>query len=160
MNSPIAKRRGRRRGWAGALGCLLALGLSAGASLAATPEEAPPLAAGQARVWFLHQLLPGTAFHPPMIYANGAPVAISPQGTAFYRDFAPGNYVFSVENCLPQANTSQNLVLEPDRQFALQVQADENGAWDCIPPQISYLRPVPSQMLSYLFAQLSYLGAR
>ncbi len=139
---------------------LLAVAGGAGMARAAAPGEAPPLAAGQARVWFLHQMLPGTAFHAPMVYVDGAPVAISAQGTAFYRDLAPGRHVFSVENCLPQPGASQTVSLQPGAQFLLQVQSDENGAWDCQPSQISYLRPVAPQMAPYLFAQLTYDGAK
>jgi len=139
--------------------CLITFG-SPAPTVAATPEEAPPLAAGQSRVWFLRQLLPGTQFHPPMLYVNGAPIGISAEGTAFYRDFAPGQYVFTVENCIPQANTSQTLHLRPGAQFALEVTSDENGAWDCSPPQFSYLRQVQPQQVPYLFAQVSYAGAR
>jgi len=50
-----------------------------------------------------------------MLYVNGAPIAASAEGTAFYRDFVPGQYVFSVENCLPQRGTSQTLNLRPAR---------------------------------------------
>jgi hypothetical protein len=110
-------------------------------------------------VWFLRQLIPGESFHAPMIYVNGAPIAISGEGTAFYRDFAPGQYVFSVENCLPQAGTSQTLHLNPGQQFALQVTQDDNGSWDCVPPQVSYLQQVQPQQVPYLFAPLTYQGA-
>ncbi len=140
--------------------CLVMLTGCAGPAYAAAPQQAPPLAVGQARVWFLRQLLPGTAFHAPMIYANGAPVASSAQGTAFYRDFAPGNYVFSIENCKVEPQTSQTVALGPGTQTALQVQSDENGYWDCYPSQISYLRPVPPQTMAYLFGQVTYLGAK
>ena len=141
------------------LASLLALG-GASAALAATPDQAPPLAPGQSRVWFVRQLLPGTQFHPPMVYVNGMPIATSIQGTAFYRDFAPGQYTFSVENCLPQAGSSQTMNLRPNTQFALEVQQDDNGGWDCSPPQVSYLRQVQPQYVPYLFAQVNYEGTR
>jgi hypothetical protein len=127
---------------------------------AATPDEAPPVAAGQSRVWFLRPLLPGEQFHAPMVFVNGAPITTSGEGTAFYRDFAPGQYVFSVENCLPQQGASQTLNLRPNTQFALEVQQDDNGAWDCNPPQISYLRQVQPEAVPYKFSPLTYLGAR
>jgi hypothetical protein len=138
--------------------CLVTFGPAP--TVAATPEEAPPLAAGQSRVWFLRQLLPGTQFHPPMVYVNGAPIGVSAEGTAFYRDFAPGQYVFTVENCIPQARTSQTLNLRPGAQFALEVTSDENASWDCVPAQVSYLRQVQPQQVPYLFSQVSYAGAR
>jgi hypothetical protein len=160
MNSAVRIRVARRGIAAALILSLIALAGAAVPALAAAPDQAPPLAAGQARVWFLHQMLPGTAFHAPMVYVDSAPIAISAQGTAFYRDVPAGSHVFSVENCLPQPGTSQAINLQPGTQFLLQVQSDENGAWDCVPPQISYLRPVAPQMASYLFAQLTNEGAR
>jgi hypothetical protein len=156
MNSTIAVRRLR----AAAFGALAAFAAGALPALSATPGEAPPLALGQSRVWFLRQLLPGENLHPPMIYVNGAPIAASAEGTVFYRDFSPGQYAFTVENCLPQAATGQTMALQPNAQYALQVQQDDNGAWNCNPPQISYLRQVQPQQVPYLFSQLTYLGPR
>jgi hypothetical protein len=154
MNSP---HRIRRAVGAAIVSLLVVLGSTA--TLAATPDQAPPLPAGQARVWFLRQLLPGTAFHPPMVYANGTPIARSAEGTAFYRDFTPGHYVFSVENCLPEPQTSQTMTLRPDTQIAIVVNSDENGDGEyCVPPQVSYLQWVQPQQVPYLFAPLTYLG--
>lgn len=133
---------------------------STGSVLAADPSQAPAMAPGQSRVWFLRQLLPGTIVTPPWIYVNGAPLARSAQGTVFYRDFAPGRYAFTVENCLPQTNvTGQTMTLQPDRQYAVEVQQDDNASWDCYPAQVSYLRQVQPQQVPYYFAPLTYLGA-
>jgi hypothetical protein len=147
-----------------AIGAALVLSLVAFGStapvLAANPDQAPPIAAGQSRVWFLRQLLPGSSFHPPMIYVNGSPIAASGQGTAFYRDFAPGQYAFNVENCLPQPAAGQTMSLRPNAQYAIEVTQDDNGAWDCSPPQVSYLRQVQPQQVPYLFAPLAYQGAK
>jgi hypothetical protein len=143
-----------------AVGALLALAIATIPAGAATPDQAPPLAPNQARVWFLRQLLPGEQFHPPMIYVNGAPIASIAEGTAFYRDFAPGQYAFNVENCLSQATSGQTMTLAPNAQYALQVQQDDNGAWACSPPQVSYLRQVQPQQVPYLFSQVNYLGPR
>jgi hypothetical protein len=159
MNSDPAIRRPWRTASGLVVLCLITVGF-AGPAFAAAPEQAPPLAPSQTRVWFLRQLLPGENFHPPMVYANGAPIAAVAPGTAFYRDFAPGRYTFSVENCLPQAGTSQTIDLRPDTQVALLVQQDDNGADDCVPPQVSYLRQVQPQSVPYLFAPLTYVGAR
>jgi hypothetical protein len=155
MNSP---RRTLQAVAAALLWCVVALVGSGAIALAATPDQAPPQPAGQARVWFLRQLLPGTNFHPPMVYVNGAPIARVAEGTAFYRDLSPGKYVFSVENCLPQTGTSQTLTLQPGMEIALLVNSDENGAWDCIPPQISYLQWLQPDQVPYMFAPLTYMG--
>ena len=159
MNSGIAIRRARTTVRAIAILGIVVLGGWVCPAVAATPDQAPPVPAGQSRVWFLHELLPGTAFHAPMIYVNGAPIAKSAEGTAFYRDFTPGHYVFSVENCLAYQGTSQTMDLGPNTQFALKVTSDENSNWDCTPPQISYLRQVQPQDVPYLFAPLTYMGA-
>jgi hypothetical protein len=157
MNSAVALWRKT-----GAILLLVLMVLAGGPDLAvaASPDQAPPVPAGLGRIWFLRVLVPGTAMHAPMIYANGTPVAIIPQGTVFYRDFTPGNYVFSVENCLPEPNTSFALMLNAGNQFALQVQQDDEGAWDCEPSQISYISPIAPDMLSYLFNRVRYYGAR
>jgi hypothetical protein len=127
-------------------------------AFAATPEQAPPVPAGQSRVWFARQLLPGSIQTAPQVYVNGALIAISAQGTVFYRDFTPGKYKFRVENCLKQANTGQNMRLRPNAQYLLEITQDDNGAWDCYPPQVSYLRQVPPQEAPNLLAALTYLG--
>ena len=49
----------------------------AAVALAASPDQVPPVPSGQARVWFLRELVPGTAMHAPMIYANGEPLQVS-----------------------------------------------------------------------------------
>jgi len=159
MKSMLAKRSPETALRAMLLAGLVALGLIAPV-LAASPDQAPPMAAGQSRVWFLRQLLPGENQHPPMLYVNGAPIAAIASGTAFYRDFAPGQYAFTVENCLRQAGTGQTITVQPNAQYALQITQDDNGAWDCVPAQVSYLRQVPPPQVPYLFSQLSYAGAR
>jgi hypothetical protein len=154
MKSALAVRR--------AIGSALVLCLImlSGSALAATPEQAPPVPPGQSRVWFLRQLLPGSIVTPPMVYVNGAPIARSAQGTAFYRDFTPGQYAFTVENCVPQTNvTGQRMTLQPDRQYAIEVQQDDNPSWDCSPAQVSYLRQLQPQWVPYYFGPLTYMGA-
>ena len=84
-------------------GCAVALAGIAGMALAASPDQAPPIPSGQALTWFLRQLIPGTAMHAPMIFANGEPLAIIPQGVTFYRDVAPGTYSFAIQSCLRQS---------------------------------------------------------
>ena len=152
------------RGWArravGTLfiGYVVVLAGTIGPSLAATPDQAPPVAPGQARVWFLRQLSPGTDMTAPMIYANGTPLAISSQGTTFYRDFAPGSYVFSIQDCRPGAQAALTLSLGPGNQFVLQLQQNDFGPMDC-GPTFYFSAPAP-EMLSSLFTPLRYLGQR
>jgi len=147
---------GATLGW-----CLMVLESVATPGFAATPDQARPVAPGQARVWFVRPFLGGDVMDAPMIYANGAAIAISPEGTAFYRDFAPGIYVFDVENCLPQAQSSFTLTLTPNDQVTLEVQSDANDdGYDCSLGGVSFLRPPGAAELAELFAPLTYLGAK
>src|SRR6516165_6699359 len=80
--------------------CLFALLGCAQTTITASPPQAPPLPPGSARVWVLQQSDPvngNVQASAPMVFANGAPVSRSLPGTAFYRDFAPGSYTFTVE---------------------------------------------------------------
>jgi len=60
------------------------------------PIAAP--APGTARVWFLRTKDPQEQFGDPIIYANGNQVGRSVPGIAFYRDFPPGTYAFTVQS--------------------------------------------------------------
>ena len=141
-------------------GCIIALASAAGLALAASPDEAPPIPSGQARIWFLRQLIPGTAMHAPMIYANGQSVAIVPQGVTFYRDLTPGTYSFAIQSCLPAEQTSVTLPFGPGNVIALQVLASDYGGWNCESGENMYLALAPADQLGMLFAPLSYLGEK
>jgi hypothetical protein len=60
--------------------------------------SASPLAPGLARVWFLRTTDPQEQFGDPIIYANGNQVGRSVPGVAFYHDFPPGTYAFTVQS--------------------------------------------------------------
>jgi hypothetical protein len=66
-------------------------GLQAYAPVAAVPP-------GMARVWFLRTKDPQEEFGDPIIYANGNQVGRSVPGIAFYHDFPPGPYAFTVQS--------------------------------------------------------------
>ena len=57
-----------------------------------------PQPPGTARVWFLHTNDPQEQAGDPIIYANGNQIGRSVPGIAFYRDFPPGTYAFSVQS--------------------------------------------------------------
>ncbi|HKM74196.1 MAG TPA: hypothetical protein VJX94_29735 [Stellaceae bacterium] len=61
-----------------------------------TPASA--LAPGMARVWFLRTKDPQEQFGDPIIFANGNQVGRSIPGIAFYHDFPPGAYAFTVQS--------------------------------------------------------------
>jgi hypothetical protein len=65
-----------------------------------TSAQLPAIEPGMARVWFVRASdspRGDVQASAPMIFANGAPVAAIPTQTAFFRDFRPGTYRFTVE---------------------------------------------------------------
>jgi hypothetical protein len=139
-------------------GCVVVIAGIANPSLAADPTQAAPIPAGLGRLWFLRSLNPGSAMNSPMLYANGAPIATSSQGTAFYHDFPPGTYLIAVDNCQPGAQRTVTVPLDAGNDFALQVQQDDFGPLDCGPT--FYLSIPSAEIVSSVFAPLENLGQR
>jgi hypothetical protein len=63
-------------------------------SYAPVAAQAP----GMARVWFVRTKDPQEQFGDPIISANGQQVGRSVPGVAFYHDFPPGTYAFTVQS--------------------------------------------------------------
>src|SRR5215469_11628754 len=63
-----------------------------------TYAQVPPPPPGTARVWFMRTKDPKEQQGDPMIYFNGNPVGRSVGGIAFYHDFPPGSYTFTVQS--------------------------------------------------------------
>ena len=72
--------------------------------------QIPALAPGMARVWFLRDKDPKEQHGLPIIYANSQPIGRSQPGTAFFRDFPPGSYAFTVESY--DIQTGQKVALQ------------------------------------------------
>ena len=74
------------------VGFLMLAGCTAQPTKTASLASAPALQPGMARVWVLRQpSAPGgnVAAADPMVYANGAAVARSAQGSVYFHDFQP-----------------------------------------------------------------------
>lgn len=96
-----------------------------------------------------------------MTYVNGAPLASSYAGTAFYRDLPPGTYTFTVESCTSDFSQSQTLGLTPGMQADLEVQVlNSISAWGCYDPNTFYIRLIPTQRAQFYFSQVRYVGPR
>lgn len=98
---------------------------------AGTAAQAPvsALQSGMARVWVLRQPnapAVNVAAADPVVYANGMPLAQSAQGTAFFHDFAPGTYRFTVQAYGTPANLVDTLQLAPGTEAYVQVQEVPN----------------------------------
>jgi hypothetical protein len=82
-----------------------------------------------ARVWFFRQADPpgGNIYSgAPIVYANGAPVGEVREGTAFFHDFPPGKYRFTVQPYGTPTNQHDTLELAAGTEGWVQVQWEAN----------------------------------
>jgi len=111
------------------LGLLVLAGCAAQLAGTASRAPVPALQPSMAPVWVLRQPSASggnVAAADPMVYANGAPVARSAQGTVYFHDFQPGTYRFTVQPYGTPANLVDTLQLAPGTQAYVQVQAVPN----------------------------------
>jgi hypothetical protein len=110
--------------------CLIALAACAQPGPRVSLAQVPPAKSGSARVWFLRQSTshwPAVQAFSPMIYTNGAPVAAIPTETAFYRDFAPGTYRFTVQTFELPTSQATSLQLASGTEYFLDVDWIDRG---------------------------------
>ena len=90
--------------------------------------QAPPLQSEMARAWVLRMPSQAgiTTGADPMVYVNGAPLAQSTLSTAYFHDFRPGTYRFTVQPYGTPGNLVDTVELAPGTQTYLQVQAVPN----------------------------------
>ena len=86
-------------------------------SYAPVAAQAP----GTARVWFVRTKDPEEQYGDPLIYANGQQVGRSIPGIAFYHDFPPGTYAFTVQSFGTPTNARDTVELAPGSQTYLEV---------------------------------------
>lgn len=155
----------------GATGRLL-LGVCLVAIAGCAPQSAdtvaranvPAVAPGQARVWVLRQQDPPAGnidAADPMVSANGAPIGQSRQGTAFFRDFPPGSYRFTVQPYGTPTGQGLTVQLASGMQTYLQVQAVPNWQLGSSVGGYSFTVSATSPEIAQQYLPtLTYLGAR
>jgi hypothetical protein len=96
-----------------------------------------------------------------MVFANGAPLAQSAQGTAFFHDFQPGTCRFTVQAYGTPANLVDTLQLAPGTEAYVQVQAVPNWEMGSTTGGASFavLSMSPQEAQSYL-PTMTNLGQR
>jgi hypothetical protein len=107
--------------------CLLVL--SGCAPIKTTREAVPALDPGRARVWFIRQAeVADDPFYAaaPIVYANGAPIGKIGQAAAFFQDFSPGTYRFTVEPFGIPSKQHDTLHLAAGTRNYLQIQWQAN----------------------------------
>lgn len=134
------------------------------------PAQLPAVETGTARVWFLRVSDPlngNVEAARPMVFADRMPVGRSPAGTAFFHDFPPGTYSFTVEpyGGLPIAQ-ADTITLLPGTQTYLQVQwlpswqlGFPEAAWSANPNTFGVVA-MPAEVARAYLPTLTYLGQR
>jgi hypothetical protein len=109
--------------------CMLAANCTPHPATDPSKGQIPAVGPGLARVWFFRQMDPAggdVSAGTPIVYANGAPVGDVPQGTAFFHDFSPGKYRFTVQPFGTPTREHDTLQLVPGTQSYVQVQWEAN----------------------------------
>lgn len=115
--------------WVG-LSLLGLAGCTSPSTMATQKAQGPPVDPNMARVWFFRQtsdpVQGNVEAGRPVIYANGAPIADIAQGTAFFHNFPPGKYRFTVQPFGTPTREHDTLELLPGSQNYVQVQWEAN----------------------------------
>jgi hypothetical protein len=147
------------------LGLLVLAGCAPQPSGSASLVSAPALQPDMARLWVLRQ--PGSpggnvAAADPMVFANGAPLAQSAQGTVFFHDFQPGTYRLTVQAYGTPANLVDTVQLAPGTEAYVQVQVVPNwemGGSTAMGASFAVLTMSSQEAGPYL-QDMKYLGQR
>jgi hypothetical protein len=123
------------------------------------PAAAQP--PGTARVWFMHTNDPQEQAGDPVIYANGNPVGRSIPGIAFYHDFPPGAYAFSVQSYgINAARPIQKDVVQlaPGSQTYLEIMWGGSWLQGTAGGATYYVRTLPPELASAYLRMLTDKG--
>src|SRR5262245_42729588 len=140
------------RGWTKWVNSLLliAAGCAEPSPPAQFPTAAPPIPAGQGRLWFYRPYEPYESLNLADIDANGSYVGSVAIGEAFYRDVAPGYYRIVPASYGRDFGQDRNIVIVPGQQIYIKIvslrswaegspqnfQRDTFYAW-LIPPEVA-----------------------
>lgn len=113
---------------------------------------------GTARVWFMHVNDPQEQAGDPIIYANGNQVGRSTPGIAFYHDFPPGSYAFTVQSYGLPTRTKDVVQLSPGSQTYLEIMW--GGSWEqgTAGGATYYVRTLPPELASAYLRMLTDKG--
>ena len=83
---------------------------------------APPIPAGEARIWFYRDYLPSETLNMTKVTMNGVYAGYAQLGGAFYRDVPPGAYHVEVESWGRDFNQSTNVALVPGQEAYVKIE--------------------------------------
>jgi hypothetical protein len=116
---------------------------------------------GTARVWFMHVNDPQEQAGDPIIYANGNQVGRSIPGIAFYHDFPPGTYAFTVQSyglTASQPLQKDVLQLPPGSQTYLEIMWGASWMQGTAGGATYYVRTLPPELASAYLKMLTDKG--
>ena len=128
---------------------LVSCGPPGGGSALQSYAPVAPQPPGTARVWFMHTNDPQEQFGDPIIYANGNQIGRSIPGIAFYKDFPPGTYAFSVQSyglTAGQPLQKDTLQLAPGTQTYLEIMYGASWLQGAAGGATYYVRTLPPEL--------------
>ena len=135
---------------AGTLGLLLATVLEMPQAPAAS-AVATPLAPGMARIWFYRDYEPSVSLNLAAVSLNGTLSGyVQPDGSAFYRDVAPGRYHITVGSYGRDFNQSKDVDLPAGAEAYVKILAlrswESTGDMSSFERDTFYVSLVPPQV--------------
>ena len=113
--------------WAGVL-MLTAAGCAEPPATAQIASSAPPVPAGQARIWFYRNWLPSESLNLANIDVNGSYYGSVANGNAFYRDVPPGHYHIAPVSYNRDFNQDRDVDVAPGQQLYVKILSSQS--WD------------------------------
>ena len=149
MARASAPRQRRWLQWAGVL-MLTAAGCADPPATAQIVSSAPPVPAGQARIWFYRNWLPSESLNLANIDVNGSYFGSVANGGVFYRDVSPGHYHITPQSYGQDFNQDQDVDLAPGQQVHCRVVSlrswEEGGDVAVFERDTFYIRLVPPKV--------------
>ncbi len=95
---------------------------------------APPVPAGQARIWVYRERLPSESLNHAKVDVNGSYFGSVANGASFYRDLPPGRYRIVPQSYSHDFSQDSNVALAPGQQAyvkILSMQTWDGACRDC-----------------------------
>jgi hypothetical protein len=96
---------------------------------------APPVPAGQSRIWFYRNWLPSESLNLANIDVNGSYYGSVANGSAFYRDVPPGHYHIAPVSYNRDFNQDRDIDIAPGQQLYIKIlssQSWDGGCRNCV----------------------------
>jgi hypothetical protein len=149
MTTRYRLRSQRRLKWASGL-LLIVAGCAEPPASSQLPVAAPPIPAGQARIWFYRDWEPSESLNLANINVNGSYFGSIANGSVFYRDVSPGHYHIAPQSYGQDFNQDKDVDLAPGQQVYCSVASlrswEEGGDVAVFDRDTFYIRLMPPEV--------------